>query len=159
MKFFDTCAALILQEQIFDEGDPALSNPGIGGLALAKLFQKLLNVIGFDLIELASAEMAFQNPQGVAVALLCGGLDVILVVFKPQLRPLAEGVLMGENHPFFLCPQIRPHLFLDFRLGVAVKAFVLAFAVGLEPIHDGTLPKAVFALANVTFAVGSFLCH
>ena len=103
--------------------------------------------------------MAFQNPQGVAVALLGGGLDVILVVFKPQLRPLAEGILMGKNHTFFLRPEICPHLFLDFRLGVAVKAFVLAFAVGLKPIHDGTLPKAVFALANVTFAVGSFLCH
>ena len=137
----------------------ALGDPGIGGFALAKLFEELLNVIGFDLIELASAEMAFQNPQGVAVALLGGGLDVVLVVFKPQLRPLAEGVLMGENHAFFLCPEVSSHLFLDFRLGVAVKAFVLAFAVGLEPIHDGALPKAVFALANVTFAVGSFLCH
>ena len=138
---------------------PALGDSGIGGLALTKLFQKLLNVIGFDLIELASSEMAFQNPQGVAVALLCGRLDVILMVFKPQLRPLAEGVLMGKNHAFFLRPEIGSHLFLDFRLGIAVKAFVLAFAVGLKPIHDGALPKAVFALANMTFAVGSFLCH
>ena len=74
---------------------PALGDPGIGGLALAKLFEKLLNVVCLDLIELTSAEMTFQNPQGVAVAFLCGRLDVILMVFKPQLRPLAEGILMS----------------------------------------------------------------
>ena len=83
-----------------------MGDPGIGGLALAKLFEKLLNVVCLDLIELASDEMTFQNPQGVAVAFLCGGLDVILMVFKPQLRPLAEGVLMSENHTLFLRPEI-----------------------------------------------------
>ena len=119
-----------------EQHPPALSNPGIGGLALAKLFQKLLNVIGFDLIELASAEMTFQNPQGVAVALLCGGLDVILMVFKPQLRPLAEGILMGENHAFFLRPEIGPHLFLDFRLGVAVSSHLAK--LGKLRYYEGT---------------------
>ena len=49
--------------------------------------------------------------------------------------------------------------FLTFRLDVAVKAFVLAFAVGLEPIHDGTLPKAVFALAKGAFSARPSFCH
>ena len=103
--------------------------------------------------------MPLQNPHGVAVALLGGGLDILLVVLKPDFRPLAEGVVHGGEASLLLCFEIGFHLFLDFTLGAAVKTFVLAFAVGLETVHDGTLPKAGFTLANGAFAVGSFLCH
>ena len=136
-----------------------MGKAGIRAPLPSELFQKLLHIVGLNVRQLSPGETVFQQAQGVLVAFLGGGLDVVQVAVVPDVRPLREGIIHPGQQSRLLCPAVGLHFLFYFGLGIAVKGFVFSFAVGLKAIHDGAFPTTVFSTANGSLAVGSSLCH
>lgn len=140
------------------EHAPALGDAGIGATVLTEGLEEHFHIVGLDVSELAHPEIVLQNAQGVAVVFLGGCGDVVLMVFKPDVRPVAEGVVAGGIDARGTIVQKLLQLFSGFLLGFSVDGFVVGFAVGLIADHNAAFPASVISLASHTLAVGSF-CH
>ena len=114
------------------EHTPALGDTGIGATVLAEGLEEHLHIVGLDVSELAHPEIVLQNAQGVTVVLLGGCGDVVLMVFKPDVCPVAEGVATGGIDSCGTIIQKLLQLFSGFLLGFPVDGFVVGFAVGLR---------------------------
>ena len=60
-----------------EQHPPAMGKAGIRAPLPSELFQKLLHIVGLNVRQLSPGETVFQQAQGVLVAFLGGGLDVV----------------------------------------------------------------------------------
>ena len=103
--------------------------------------------------------MILQNPQRVPIALLGGGLNVVLVVFKPDIGPLCKAkILPGKQTQIPLPFEIIP--FADDLLLCSTRECLnIPGTVGLKPDHNLTDPKSVISLVKRTFTICPSFCQ
>ena len=127
----DQVVGLCLVEKL-KQHPPHLGEVGAGFALVLTLLEELLHMEGFNRPKLHGAEVGNQLAESVAVAVLSGLLQPILIAVEPHVCPLLKGNVLADQSVLQISLE-GSDFFLDFLLCLAVKIFELGFAVGLIP--------------------------
>ena len=127
----DQVVGLCLVEKL-KQHPPHLGEVGAGFALVLTLLEELLHMEGFNRPKLHGAEVGNQLAESVAVAVLSGLLQPILIAVEPHVCPLLKGNVLADQSVLQISLE-GSDFFLDFLLCFAVKVFELGFAVGLIP--------------------------
>ena len=148
----DEVVGLCLVEDLI-EHSPALRQSGLRCAVGLQSPEKDLNVVGLDFAQFAIAKIRFEDFERVAVALLCGGTDIVPVVLEPEVSPGREGVVVLR------VDSGRPLHFkffdfgADFLLCSAIKINDVGTAIVQVSVHNTEIPAAIRSAAKGTFAI------